>query len=75
MSETGRKDHGSGAIDHVALNCADIRGTIDQLKRDSMPFEVRKLPARPLQQVSIHDPDGVLIELNLWNESRRAASR
>ena len=22
VSETGRKDHGSGAIDHVAINCA-----------------------------------------------------
>ncbi|MDP1751819.1 MAG: hypothetical protein Q8L22_20405, partial [Reyranella sp.] len=32
VSETGRKDHGSGAIDHVAINCADIRGTIDQIK-------------------------------------------
>ena len=47
VSETGRKDHGSGAIDHVAINCADIRGTIDQLKKDGMPFEVRKVPARP----------------------------
>jgi catechol 2,3-dioxygenase-like lactoylglutathione lyase family enzyme len=69
VSETGRKHHGSGAIDHVALNCADIRGTIDQLKKDSMPFEVRKVPARPLQQVFVHDPDGVLIELNFWNEA------
>ena len=34
VSETGRKDHGSGAIDHVAINCADIRGTLDQIKKD-----------------------------------------
>jgi hypothetical protein len=33
VSETGRKDHGGGAIDHVAINCADIRGTIDQPRR------------------------------------------
>ena len=69
VSETGRKDHGSGAIDHVAINCADIRGTIDQLKKDKMPFEVRKVPARPLQQVFVHDPDGVMIELNFWHEA------
>jgi catechol 2,3-dioxygenase-like lactoylglutathione lyase family enzyme len=69
VSETGRKDHGGGAIDHVALNCADIRGTIDQLARDSMPFRVRKVPAMPLQQVFVHDPDGVMIELNFWNET------
>ena len=69
VSETGRKDHGSGAIDHVAINCADIRGTIDQIKKDSVPFEVRKVPARPLQQVFVHDPDGVMIELNFWHEA------
>jgi catechol 2,3-dioxygenase-like lactoylglutathione lyase family enzyme len=69
VSETGRKDHGSGAIDHVAINCANIRGTIDQLKKDKMPFEVRKVPARPLQQVFVHDPDGVMIELNFWHEA------
>jgi hypothetical protein len=34
-----------------------------------MPFEVRKVPARPLQQVFVHDPDGVMIELNFWNEA------
>jgi predicted enzyme related to lactoylglutathione lyase len=33
VSETDRKDHGSGAIDHVAINCSDIRGTIDQIKK------------------------------------------
>ena len=68
VSETGRKDHGSGAIDHVAINCADIRGTLDQIKKDKVKFEVRKVPARPLQQVFIHDPDGVMIELNFWDE-------
>jgi len=69
VSESGRKDHGGGAIDHVAINCADIRGTIDRIKKDKVPFEVRKVPARPLQQVFLHDPDGVMIELNFWNEA------
>ena len=69
ISESGRKDHGSGAIDHVAINCADIRGTLDLIKKDKVPFEVRKVPARPLQQVFVHDPDGVMIELNFWHEA------
>jgi hypothetical protein len=34
-----------------------------------MPFEVRKVPARPLQQVFVHDPDGIMIELNFWHEA------
>ena len=68
VSESGRKSQGSGAIDHVAINCADIRSTIDRIKKDKLPFEVRKVPKRPLQQVFVHDPDGVMIELNFWNE-------
>ena len=68
ISESGRTDQGSGAIDHFAINCADIRGTLDQIKQDGLPFEVKKVPARPLQQVFVHDPDGVMIELNFWHE-------
>jgi catechol 2,3-dioxygenase-like lactoylglutathione lyase family enzyme len=69
VSETGHQAHGSGAIDHVAINCSDIRGTIDKVKADNVPFEVKKVPARPLQQVFLHDPDGVMIELNFWHEA------
>jgi len=69
VSETGNEAHGSGAIDHVAINCSDIRSTIDRAKADNIPFEVKKVPARPLQQVFLHDPDGVMIELNFWNEA------
>jgi catechol 2,3-dioxygenase-like lactoylglutathione lyase family enzyme len=69
VADSGRKDHGGGAIDHVAINCSDIRGTIDQIKKDGLQFDVRKVPARPLQQVFVHDPDGVMIELNFWNEN------
>ena len=57
------------AIDHVAINCDDIKGCIKTLKKDKVPFEVRKVPKRPLQQVFVHDPDGVMIELNFWNEA------
>ena len=42
VSETGRKDQGSGAIDHVAINCADIRGTLDQIKKDGVPSRSRR---------------------------------
>ena len=69
VSETGREVHGGGAIDHVAINCEDIRGTIDRAKADGVPFEVKKVPARPLQQVFLHDPDGIMIELNFWHEA------
>jgi catechol 2,3-dioxygenase-like lactoylglutathione lyase family enzyme len=68
VSESGRTEHGSGAIDHIALRCTDIRGTLDMLKKDKVPFDLRKVPARPLQQVFVHDPDGIQIEMNFWDE-------
>ncbi len=68
ISESGRSGQGSGAIDHIAINCEGIRATIDQIKKDGVAFEVKKVPARPLQQVFVHDPDGVMIELNFWHE-------
>ena len=48
VSESGRKDHGGGAIDHVAINCADIRGTIDRIKKrqDSRSRSARCRPGR-----------------------------
>ncbi len=68
VSDSGRTDHGSGAIDHIALRCTDIRGTLDLLKKDRVPHMLRKVPARPLQQVFVHDPDGIQIEMNFWDE-------
>ncbi|MCW5748751.1 MAG: VOC family protein, partial [Alphaproteobacteria bacterium] len=68
VSDSGRSDHGSGAIDHIAMRCTDLRSTLDLLKKDGVPFEVRKVPARPMQQVFIHDPDGIQIEMNFWDE-------
>jgi catechol 2,3-dioxygenase-like lactoylglutathione lyase family enzyme len=68
VSDSGRTDHGSGAIDHIALRCVDLRSTLDLLKTDKVPYMLRKVPARPLQQVFVHDPDGIQIEMNFWDE-------
>ena len=68
VSESGRTDHGSGAIDHIAFRCTGLNDTIKLLKKDGVSHDVRKVPARPLQQVFIHDPDGVMIEMNFWDE-------
>ena len=68
VSESGRKDQGSGAIDHIAFRCTGLQDTLKTLKKDGVSHDVRKVPARPLQQVFIHDPDGVMIEMNFWDE-------
>lgn len=68
VSESGRTDHGSGAIDHIAFRCHGLQDTLDLLKKDDIAYELRQVPARPLQQVFIRDPDGVMIEMNFWDE-------
>ena len=66
--ESGRSDHGSGAIDHIALRCVGLKAQLELLKKDGIPYTLRKVPARPLQQVFVHDPDGIQIEMNFWDE-------
>ncbi|MGE4242370.1 VOC family protein [Ramlibacter sp.] len=68
IAESGRQDEGSGAIDHVSINCSGIRSAIDRIKADNLPVDVRLVPGMQLQQVFIRDPDGVLIELNFRDE-------
>ena len=68
VAESGREAEGGGAIDHIAFNCEGLAETVDQLERDGIKYDIRKVPGRPLQQVFIHDPDGVMLELNFRNE-------
>ena len=63
VSETGRKDHGSGAIDHIAINCIDLQRSLD--------FYERILGFKKLQTVDCGDfdilyfalPNGARLEL------------
>lgn len=64
VSESGRDAQGAGAIDHIAFACQGLDATIARLKQDNIKYELRQVPARPLKQVFIHDPDGIMLELN-----------
>lgn len=68
VAESGREAQGGGAIDHIAFNCEGLAATVELLKRDGVSYDIRKVPGRPLQQVFVHDPDGVMLELNFRNE-------
>ena len=43
---------GIGRGDSALRTLGAKPGTIDQIKKDGVPYEVRKVPARPLQQVA-----------------------
>ncbi|HYM31541.1 MAG TPA: VOC family protein [Candidatus Cybelea sp.] len=59
----------TGSFDHVAFDAKDLGGMRKRLKESGVEFTERKVPGRPLHQVFLHDPDGVMIELNFRGEN------
>jgi len=44
------EDAGTGAIDHIAFRATGLRGMLEHLKKEKIPF--------------LHDPNGIKVELN-----------
>ena len=60
----GSHDHGSAAIDHIALSAHgfdEMRGICEARDLDWRQFDI---PSFNLWQLFVHDPSGVLVELN-----------
>ncbi len=60
----GGHDHGTAAIDHIALSAHgfdEMRGICEARKLDWRQFDI---PSFNLWQLFVHDPNGVLVELN-----------
>jgi catechol 2,3-dioxygenase-like lactoylglutathione lyase family enzyme len=63
----GRQDDGAkttGGFDHVAFDADDLPGVRARLERLGVPFRESGIPDMRLHQVFLHDPDGVMIEIN-----------
>lgn len=54
----------TGAIDHVAFTCTGFDETIRRLKARDLSHTIKDKSAHGLRQVFVHDPNGVLLELN-----------
>jgi len=54
----------TGALDHIAFRGQDLEGTRAILRSKGLDFRERPVPGKPLHQIFVRDPDGVLIELN-----------
>jgi catechol 2,3-dioxygenase-like lactoylglutathione lyase family enzyme len=54
----------TGALDHIAFRGQDLEATRALLRAKGLDFKERPVPGKPLFQVFVRDPDGVLIELN-----------
>lgn len=57
---------GSGAVHHIAFNCRDYDSMIARLDRLGVARRANDVPEVDLKQIFIHDPNGVMLELNFF---------
>lgn len=55
---------GTGTVDHIAFAATGLADMRARLSAAGFPFREREVPNLGLRQVFVHDPNGVLIELN-----------
>ena len=58
----------TGSIHHVALSCSGYDEMIARLDARGMEHKVNLIEAVGLRQIFTQDPNGVLLELNFWND-------
>ncbi len=67
-----RQTPDSGVVHHVAFASRDFAGMKQRLQSRGMKFDVRQVPGGELWQIFVHDPNGVMIELN-YEAAKEAA--
>ncbi len=55
---------GTGTLDHIALSARGLAEMVDRLQAMEIAYTSRTVPRAGLHQVFVHDPDGVMVELN-----------
>jgi catechol 2,3-dioxygenase-like lactoylglutathione lyase family enzyme len=59
---------GTGAIDHIAFRATGLRGMLEHLRREKIPFTQRRANGQALFQMFFYDPNGIKVELNYSTE-------
>ena len=57
---------GTGPIDHIAFNGEDMASYIAKFDAQGIDYKHREVPGFHLEQLFIHDPDGIMVELNFF---------
>ncbi|WP_395397298.1 VOC family protein [Novosphingobium sp. BL-8A] len=65
-----RDMHGgpTGALHHIALRCEGFEEIRDRIEDRGLRYESNVIHAIGLRQIFVHDPDGVLLELNFFDD-------
>jgi catechol 2,3-dioxygenase-like lactoylglutathione lyase family enzyme len=64
LGSQGTTALGSGAIDHVTLNCRNYHGFIDRFRSAGLPWREFLVPGTTTWQLFVFDPSGVQLELS-----------
>lgn len=56
---------GTGPLDHIAFNAADLGAVKAQLLAHRIAYSVNEVPGAGLTQLFLKDPNGVKIEINI----------
>ncbi len=56
--------HGSGAVDHIAFAATGLAAMRERLRRLGIDAREREVPGLRLRQLFLHDPHGIVVELN-----------
>jgi catechol 2,3-dioxygenase-like lactoylglutathione lyase family enzyme len=64
LDADGRSPHGSAAVDHIALFARDFATMKRSIVDHGLDWRQLSIPTANLWQIFVHDPNGVLIELN-----------
>ena len=60
--------YGSGAIDHVAFECAGYGEMVEKLRGANLSFHENLVTGMQLRQIFVKDPNGITLELNFRQE-------
>jgi len=58
----------TGALHHIALRCTGYDATLARITALALDHRANAVPAAGLRQLFVHDPDGVLLELNFFSD-------
>jgi catechol 2,3-dioxygenase-like lactoylglutathione lyase family enzyme len=59
---------GTGALDHIAFNATDYDELLASLERNGVSVHRNITNANGLRQVFLLDPNGIKLEINIWEK-------
>ena len=74
LDPDGSLQKGSGAIDHVSVACQGYSEFRERFRRFGLEWRENLVPATPLWQLFVYDPNGVQLELTFHSAAENEAA-